>query len=509
MASTANGHAQLGLTPEEWMEPISSIPPTMTPPAASPPPDRAPSTSDTKSAAPAPTLIIPERVALMLDTALHGDRAPTGSLGPDGKPRHRNLAILVGTIHAVKTDRRRKTITELGVPEYKYELAINEILGDESLAEHTSYRLPLTMTDAVRAKAQDLLISGTRVALLGPIGMEEYYDDRFRVAYDDAGRRTWDIRLDVLDVQPVDSTMPDLTWVQFEGEVVAAPVVYRRMYGNRRDLVQPYAGVMLRYRQILPASMGRVVRPVVKSLPVEVMINAGDPIIPNTDALLRPGNQVRIEGRFNPVAFRLPRRTVTDPEIRAALQRETERIRARTQTLPPAIVDRIIAEAHDRLLLVRRMHVEVGYIELLSGTPADPGERERLLSSKPKKAPARSRRNPNRPDPATVQAITDQAVIATMRTEPAPAFTPALDGTADAAQDTAGGVAPTVGSTVHDEAEDDQAADDPPPVASADHVRPRRRVRTASDPDRTGDSGPVQEPIRDLAPAVHDPDSLP
>ena len=72
--------------------------------------------------------MLPDGVALMLDTALHGDRAPSGTPGPDGRPRSKNLTVLVGTVRVVTTGRGegRRIFTELGAAEYRYELRINE-----------------------------------------------------------------------------------------------------------------------------------------------------------------------------------------------------------------------------------------------------------------------------------------------------------------------------------------------------------------------------------------------
>lgn len=362
-------------------------------------------------------LVLPDGVALMLDTALHGDRAPSGTPGPDGRPRSKNLTVLVGTVRVVTTGRGegRRIFTELGAAEYRYELSINEVVGDEQSAARTSYRLPITMSDAVRARAEHLLVDGQRIALLGPLGMEEYYDRRFQRDAYDVGRRTWDIRIDVLGVQETGDDVPDMAWVQLEGEVVDRPRVYARQYGDRRTLVEHYAGVTLRYREVLASSFGRAVRPVVKSIPVEVLISADEEIIPGSDALLRPGNKVRIEGRLSPATFRLPRTVLEDATVQTALertrtqfetrnadlaqraeaarqQRQTTQERAqresrqgqaagaRQQPLSAEALERQIARAQQRLLTGRRVRVEVGYVELLQGTPAAGDNRALLIA---------------------------------------------------------------------------------------------------------------------------------
>jgi len=228
--------------------------------------------------------ILPDGVALMLDTALHGDRAPSGTPGPDGRPRSKNLTVLVGTVRVATIGRgeSQRIFTDLGAAEYRYELSINEVVGDEQSAARTSYRLPITMSDAVRARAEHLPIDGQRIALLGPLGMEEYYDRRFQRDTYDAGRRTWYIRIDVLGVQEIGDDVSDMAWVQLEGEVVDRPRIYTRQYGDRRALVEYYAGVTLSYREVLAGSFGRAVRPVVKLIPVEVLISPDEEIIPSS-----------------------------------------------------------------------------------------------------------------------------------------------------------------------------------------------------------------------------------
>lgn len=113
-----------------------------------------PTTTEPPSAAPPGShgLILPDSVALMLDTALSGDTAPAGSLGPDGRPRAKNLTVIVGTVRVVTTGRGegRRVFTNLGAAEYRYELSINEVVGDAHGAARTSYRLPI----ALRADAE-------------------------------------------------------------------------------------------------------------------------------------------------------------------------------------------------------------------------------------------------------------------------------------------------------------------------------------------------------------------
>lgn len=106
-----NGAGQ-GLLAEDWdVTPATPLHPAATSIAAEPPP-----ASDDVGDLPARTghgLMLPDCVTLMLDTALHGDRAPSGTPGPDGRPRSKNLTVLVGTVRVVTTGRSesRRTFT--------------------------------------------------------------------------------------------------------------------------------------------------------------------------------------------------------------------------------------------------------------------------------------------------------------------------------------------------------------------------------------------------------------
>ena len=67
-------------------------------------------------------LVLPDGVALMLDTALGGDKAASGTPGPDGRPRSKNLAVLVGTVRVMTTRRgdEQRIVTSFGAVEYRY-----------------------------------------------------------------------------------------------------------------------------------------------------------------------------------------------------------------------------------------------------------------------------------------------------------------------------------------------------------------------------------------------------
>jgi hypothetical protein len=113
-----NGAGQ-GLLAEDWdVTPAAPPRPAATPIVAEPPP--VPDAAGDLPARAGHGLVLPDGVALMLDTALHGDRAPSGTPGPDGRPRSKNLTVLVGMVRVVTTGRGegRRIFTELGAAEY-------------------------------------------------------------------------------------------------------------------------------------------------------------------------------------------------------------------------------------------------------------------------------------------------------------------------------------------------------------------------------------------------------
>ncbi|MEI8305711.1 MAG: hypothetical protein WCF99_01480 [Chloroflexales bacterium] len=378
-------------------------------------------------------LVVPDLVRLQLDTALFGDHAPHGSAGPDGAPRSKNLTVLVGTVR-VRTNRRGQTqcvITDLGAVQYRYELSINEVFASETGVAYETYRFPITMHDAVLARCGDLLVDGQRVAVLGPIALDVTYDSRFQTDAYDAGLRTWTVQMDVLDVRAVGDDVPDMAWVQLEGEVIDQPRIFAHRYGDRREMIDRYAGISLRCRELLAGPRGAAARAVTRVVPIEVLIDPYEELIAASDALLRIGNLVRIEGRFSPSTYQIrpPRRQdsgETKPdqrpdEIAQALERTRASIMARNaelhtqaerhqqavqatqernrsraaegkqalplpnapaRPLPDQVLEQRIIQAQRRLLTGTRIRVEVGYVELLRGTPITADERAQLIADR-------------------------------------------------------------------------------------------------------------------------------
>jgi hypothetical protein len=242
------------------------------------------------------------------------------------------------------------------------------------------------------------------------------------------------------------------------------------------------------------------VRPVVKSIPVEVLITADEEVIPNSDALLRPGNKVRIEGRLSPATFRLSRAAFEDATVQTALERTRTQFETRNadlsqraevarqqrqanqertqrpenarqpaqasgsrqQPLNAEALERQIARAQQRLLTGRRVRVEVGYVELLHGTAATADERTRLIAE----ANERRRTPPARRE---VAAVPDRAARATAQDRDTMQAMLADAERSDAPADDGEGVAVDL------------------PVAHPGSTRPRRQRL------RTGESG--DEPI--------------
>ena len=252
-------------------------------------------------------LVIPDRVRLQLDTALFGQRAPLGSTGPDAAPRSKNLTLLVGTLRTrtTRSGRSQREISDLGAVRYRYELSINELFASPTGMAYASYRFPITMTDAVLARCADVLVDGQRVAVLGPITLDVSYDPRFQTDAYDVGLRTWTLHMDVLDVRPAADDLPDMAWVQLEGEVIDRPRIVAHRYGDRREMVERYASVSLRCRELLAGPRGVATRPVTRVVPIEVLIDPHEELISASDALLQPGNLVRVEGRFSPSTYRI------------------------------------------------------------------------------------------------------------------------------------------------------------------------------------------------------------
>ena len=222
-----------------------------------------------------------------------------------------------------------------------------------------------------------------------------------------------------------------MAWVQLEGEVIDRPRIFAHRYGDRREMIDRYAGVSLRCRELLAGPRGAAARAVTRVVPIEVLIDPHEELIAASDGLLRIGNLVRIEGRFSPSTYRIRGSQRQNPgagqseqrpdEVTQALERTRtsiaannaelraqaehhqqtvqtiqDRNRARTaegkQALPlpnaPArplsdqALEQRILQAQRRLLTGTRIRVEVGYVELLRGTPISAADRAQLIADR-------------------------------------------------------------------------------------------------------------------------------
>jgi len=79
--------------------------------------------------------------------------------------------------------------------------------------------------------------------------------------------------MDVHDVRAVGDDVPDMAWVQLEGEVIDRPRIYAHRYGDRREMIDRSAGVSLRCRELLAGPRGAAVRAVTRVIPIEVLID--------------------------------------------------------------------------------------------------------------------------------------------------------------------------------------------------------------------------------------------
>ena len=70
-------------------------------------------------------------------------------------------------------------------------------------------------------------------------------------------------------------------------------------------MIDRYAGISLRCRELLAGPRGAAARAVIRVVPIEELIDPHEELIAASDALLRPGNPVRIEGRFSPSTYQI------------------------------------------------------------------------------------------------------------------------------------------------------------------------------------------------------------
>ncbi|MEI8305682.1 MAG: hypothetical protein WCF99_01335 [Chloroflexales bacterium] len=248
--------------------------------------------------------------------------------------------------------------------------------------------------------------------------------------------------------------------------MIDRPRIFAHRYGDRREMIDRYAGVSLRCRELLAGPRGAAARAITRVVPIEVLIDPHEELIAASDGLLRPGNLVRIEGRFSPSTYRFrgsQRQSLgaaqgeqRPDEVAQALERTRtsiaannaelcaqaehhqqtvqtiqDRNRARAtegkQALPlpnaPArplsdqALEQRILQAQRRLLTGTRIRVEVGYVELLRGTPVSTVDRTQLIADREaeertrqaRRQPSTARSSQVQPDDDAREAALDQA----------------------------------------------------------------------------------------------------
>jgi hypothetical protein len=326
---------------------------------------------------------------LVITRSLHGDAEIAN-----------NLCIVVGTVtreywpnrpnrhksSAAPTQNDARTVrTPLGTTETLLRLEVQEVLGDGTGAALTSYSIPLNVN--ARLAASDVFADGQRIAICGPLRLERTYDPRFAADDLDPGLPAWKLRPDVITMQPLpdDADIPDGSWVQLEGEVEDEPIVRLRPIGPLATI--SFASVRLRCRTPLrggfSGSQARFQSSVI--VPLEVPLDGG---LAHAGALLKRGNQVRIEGRLTSYQMRrAPEVSETAPARRkesAALLRDAlARTEARVRSAGGD--DRRVRAAKQQLLTGTQLTVSVGYVELRHGTELTDDQIAELIASRPRR----------------------------------------------------------------------------------------------------------------------------
>ena len=317
-------------------------------------------------------------VQLMLDQALHGDT-----------PTAKNLAVLVGTIQidTNKDGKQRQMTTAIGDRQLRYYLAITEELASATSASRATYRLQLTISRSLVDRYADLLHDGQRIQLFGTITREQQYDRRLAQDADDPGDRTWALQFDVLALHAAPAGCPDYAYIVLEGEIEHDPIPRRQTLD--RGAYTYSASVLLRNRlQVQSAAPGsRATFPVTYLLPLQVSLD--DPPA-QVAALLTRGCTVRVEGRLLPYVIR--RNPTYNPRLQAAMAQRKEHWQK------------------EQLRQQRDWTIQVGYVELLRGTPRDVAAIAALRED------ADSRANQRRPVVDVTPAATDPTPDPTVAT---------------------------------------------------------------------------------------------
>ena len=360
-------------------------------------------------------------VQLLMDRALHGDGATAD-----------NLCTVVGTIRVERArgGRERRTTTTLGDQQHIYRLSVYEELGAESGVAKESYRMRLSISQPIHDRYQSLLVDDQRVIVVGPLRMEPTYDSRFATGALDAGRKTWAIQLDVIDVATAGPEEPDYSHVQLVGTVEEPPIVRYRVIGEvapRQPITVPFASVLLRNRIRVrgAARNSRAAYNITTVVPLMVPL---DGALEHAAMLLKKGNEVYIEGRLLPYDYR--RNPNRDTQLMAVIEKETQRLQqAGAQAWQ-------IRNAQQQLLTAIQWTVAVGYIEPRHGTPLPDDEIARLLDD------PRSGRRSHAPQGRAAQEADGETVTAQLDAATQRAFEPADEETSSVSNGTPARVRP-------------------------------------------------------------------
>ncbi|NNJ12921.1 hypothetical protein EKD04_021570 [Chloroflexales bacterium ZM16-3] len=277
----------------------------------------------------------------------------------------RDAASLPGVIPAAgRGERPRATVTR----------RFNAVQGSEQRAVlqvaspfGTPFQITLHLEASVAGCA--LLESsppGTILAATGELEWVQITDPRYAVDIDDRGRRSSEliVRAHTVELAGDDDQPGYDVWL--EGSVLTTPRILRH---PDRPVLIAATTVRVTIEHTRPGSRARITEPA----NVAVAIPVDHPDAPN---LLRPGNQVIIEGMLE--RYLVPLRGVEIERAVAALDAGWQQEQAGLSAQAQRDAARRYARQRRRLQETTRTRVVAGYVELVSGTPASLDEAQEL-----------------------------------------------------------------------------------------------------------------------------------
>ena len=354
--------------------------------------------------------------ALPLTTSIHpGMRLLISNLLSGQVADASNLCTVIGRVeyrqrggqrarHQTIDPRTRRT--PLGSTQYTIHLAVEEVLGDMAgSAALSAYALELGIS--ARLFNPELFADGQRVAISGPLRFVRDFDTRFAADDVSRGLEEWDVQIDVLTAQAAADDLPDGSLVQLTGTVRGLPKLRREQIGPRA--YTEFATVDLEYRRQVrtPFQRSQAVFSEVTRIPLSVPLDGS---LEHAEALLRNGNQVRIEGRVAPYTFYRNLARDTTGQQRALLAQAHTRLDAPT----PQDLARRQAGLTRQFLNPTYVAVQVGFVALLSGDERDIAEMRSLRAASDasrRQARPADRARPLR-TPAAVAAALDDVLVA-------------------------------------------------------------------------------------------------